>query len=498
MKTYEEMAQSALARGKAMRKQRKKNSIMITGVLSSVAVVLVMAIGIGMLVGENGIPGGTSGPAQIGSNPTTGSAQMGSNPTTGQPDGPGTGPLNYGQISYLSADDKIGISKTGKGFQYISGTANPGASQPNAAPPRFEFQHGYIHVVAKAIEEVGIYETLNAYGSTQTRSYRVFAMQVIDPLESGMETGLSGTFFYLLPAYYLQVDLTQYDALLISMTQLPKNFVLRGDDELIADNYIFADPQDCPELGNIIAFTDGVFDESLWQDISWRYGYRGEYHLDRNDDSLLVSRGSTLEEALQRRQAQIEKLSKWNKPQTVKHYDFQTDTAKQVMDYVMPFKNGVFVPYGNSYTYGARRYINGCPTNEWIQIDMENETITSSDYRFEDADFENLPDLAAYIESVDLSQIAPQHTDPSGKILIFNSAVGWYEKTENGVYSIVRIAWRYFEEDNYHMEYYDETFILLDETGDHIISREALIELIGDNRNISYKEYGVGIELPMC
>lgn len=494
MKTYEEMAQSALARGKAMRKQQKKNSIMITGVLSSVAAVLVMAIGIGMLADRNGIPGGNAGPVQVGSNPTTGPAHVGSDPTTGQPDGPGTGPLNYGQISYLSPDDKIG-----KGFQYISGTANPGASQPNAAPPRFEFQHGYVHVVAKAIEEVGIYETLNAYGSTQTYTYRVFAMQVIDPLESGMETGSSGTFFYLLPAYYLQVDLTQYDALLISMTQLPKNFVLRGDDELIADNYIFADPQDCPELGNIIAFTDGVFDESLWQDISWRYGYQFVDHLlDKSDDSLLVSRGSTLEEALQRRQAQIEKLSKWNKPQTVKHYDFQTDTAKQVMDYVMPFKNGVFVPYGNSYTYGARRYINGCPTNEWIQIDMENETITTSDYRFEDADFENLPDLAAYIESVDLSQIAPQHTDPSGKILIFNSAVGWYEKTETGVYSIVRIAWRYFAEDNYYMEYYDETFILLDETGDHIISREELIELIGDNRNISYKEYGVGIELPMC
>ena len=492
MKTYEEMAQSALARGKAMRKQRKKNSIMITGVLSSVAAVLVMAIGIGMLADRNGFPGGNAGPVQVGSNPTTGPAHVGSDPTTGQPDGPGTGPLNYGQISYLSPDDKIG-----KGFQYISGTANPGASQPNAAPPQFEFQHGYLHVVAKAIEEVGIYETLNAYGSTQTYTYRVFAMQVIDPLESGMETGSSDTFFYLLPSY-LQGDLTQYDALLISMNQLPHNFVLRNEDALIAVDYLFTDPRRHPELGNIIAFTDGVFDESLWQDISWRYGYRGEYHLDRNDDSLLVSRGSTLEEALQRRQAQIEKLSKWNKPQTVKHYDFQTDAAKQVMDYVMPFKNGVFVPYGNSYSYGARRYINGCPTNEWIQIDMENETITTSDYRFEDADFENLPDLAAYIESLDLSKIAPQHTDPSGKILIFNSAVGWYEKTETGVYSIVRIAWRYFEEDNYYMEYYDETFILLDETGDHIISREDLIELIGDNRNISYKEYGVGIELPMC
>lgn len=469
MKTYEEMAQSALVRGKAIRKQRNKTNKILLGAVSGLAVcclVILLAFSIG---------------------------EQEPNPS------PTDGPLNYGQVSYLSPDHKISYTKTGKGFQYIAGTQNPGAgSEPNAEPPQFEFQRGYIHVVAKAIEEVGIYETLNAYGSTQTYTYRVFAMQVIDPLESGMETGSSGTFFYLLPSY-LQGDLTQYDALLISMYQLPHNFVLRNEDALIAVDYLFTDPRRHPELGNLIAFTDGVFDESLWQDISWIYGYQFIDHLlDRNDDRLLVFRGSTLEEALQRRQAQIEKLSEWAKPQTVKHYDFQTDTAKQAMDYVMPFKNGVFVPYGNSYTYGARRYINGCPTNEWIQIDMENETITTSDYRFEDADFENLPDLAAYIESLDLSKIAPQHTDPSGKILIFNSAVGWYEKTETGVYSIVRIAWRYFAEDDYYLEYYDETFILLDETGDHIISREELIKLIGDNQNISNKEYGVGIEMPMC
>ena len=469
MKTYEEMAQSALARGKAIRKERKKINTILLGSLSALAVccvVILLVFGIG---------------------------EKGPNP------GPGTGPLNYGQVSYLSVDNKIGIHKTGKGFQYISGTQNPGASSgPDAVPPRFEFQYGYIHVVAKAIEEVGIYETLNAYGSTQTYTYRVFAMQVIDPLESGMETGSSGTFFYLLPSY-LQGDLTQYDALLISMYQLPHNFVLRNEDALIAVDYLFTDPRRHPELGNLIAFTNDIFDESLWQDRSWIYGYQFVDHLlDRNDDSLLVSRGSTLEEALQRRQAQIEEWGEWAKPQTVKHYDFQTDTAKQVMDYVRPFKNGVFVPYGNSYSYGARRYINGCPTNEWIQIDMENETITTSDYRFEDADFESLPDLSAYITNLDLSQIAPQHTDPNGKLLIYNSAVGWYEKTETGVYSIVRIAWRYFAEDNYYMEYYDETFILLDETGDHIISREDLIELIGENSNISHEEYGVGIEMPMC
>ena len=283
------------------------------------------------------------------------------------------------------------------------------------------------------------------------------------------------------------------------MTQLPKNFVLRNGDMLTSIDYIFIDPQRCPELGNIIAFTDGVFDESLWQDRSWLYGYQFARHqLDENYDTLLVSRGSTLEEALQRRQAQIDAWGEWAKYKTVQHYDFQTDAAKQVMDYVRPFKNGVFVPYGNSHAYGVRRYINGCPTNEWIQIDMEDETITTSDYRFEDADFENLPDLSAYVTSLDLSQIAPQHTDPTGKILIFNSAVGWYEKTETGVYAIVRIAWRYYAEEDYYMEYYDETFILLDETGDHIISREELIELIGPNSNISYEEYGVGIEMPMC
>ena len=91
----------------------------------------------------------------------------------------------------------------------------------------------------------------------------------------------------------------QYDALLISMTQLPKNSVLRNGDMLTSIDYIFIDPQRCPELGNIIAFTDGVFDESLWQDRSWLYGYQfAKHRLDENDETLLVSRGSTLEEAL--------------------------------------------------------------------------------------------------------------------------------------------------------------------------------------------------------
>lgn len=49
MKTYEEMAQSALERGKSIRKQRKKTNRL----LSCVAAVLVLAIGIGSFLGGN-------------------------------------------------------------------------------------------------------------------------------------------------------------------------------------------------------------------------------------------------------------------------------------------------------------------------------------------------------------------------------------------------------------------------------------------------------------
>ena len=407
---------------------------------------------------------------------------------------PGDNKLNYGQVLYLSVDNKTDTGIAGLAFQHIVGTSNPnGNNTTSSTPPKFGFRISQINVVAKAVKELGLYETFNEYGSTRTKQYRLFLMEVIDPLQSGLD----GTFHYLLPAN-LKGDLTQYDALLIAMSQRPKNFILQNGENLTAFDYLFGDPWDEPELGNMIAFTDGIFDESLWQDRSWLFGYQfGKHCLDENDDSLLVSRGSTLEEALQRRQDRLGKTAQ------VKHLAFRTEAAQQLMDYLKPYENGVFAPVANSWAtdfwsvYWVRRYINGSPTNEWYQIDYETEEVEASEYRFEDEDFENLPDISSYIASLDLEKIAPQHTDTSGKELIFNTAVGWYEKTENGVYSVVRIAWRYWDQEDPYTEYYDETFILLDETGDHIISREELIELIGENQNISHEEYGTAISMPM-
>lgn len=471
MKTYDEMAQSVFQRSEIIKKQQKKKRNIVLAAVSGLFICSLAIVGVWAV----------AKPA---------------------------GPLGYGTVTYLSAADKGNPSATGNAFAYIQGTAPP-VRGPSQSPPDFRFPAGAITVVAKAMEEmVGEYKSLNEYGSTEIDRYRLFRMEILDPLQSGME----GEFYYLLPAK-LKGDLTQYDALLIGMSQLPPNYVLRSADELFAFEYLFMDWTGLPELGSIIAFTDGIFDESLWQDKSWGYGYQfAKSRLD-NDESLsvyarlIVSRGSTLEEALQRLEKQRVDWGYTSPPKQINHYKSQTELAQQTMEYIKPFGNGVFVPQlyipRPKYDY-YYRYINGCPTNEWICIYHDDGNIEASEYRFEDADFEGLPNISDYIASLELSQIAPQHTDPVGKILAYKSAVGWYEKTQNGVYSIVRIAWRYYEHvEEFNgvkgvrgIEYYDETFILLDETGDHLISRDELIELIGNNRNISYEEYGIGVEMP--
>ena len=300
---------------------------------------------------------------------------------------PGENKLNYGQVLYLSVDNKTDTGITALAFQHIVGTSNPnGNNTTSSTPPVFGFSTSEINVVAKAVKELGEYEALNEYGSTKTKQYRLFLMEVIDPLQSGLD----GTFYYALPAH-LKGDLTQYDALLIAMSQRPKNFVLRNGGSLTAFDYLFGDHYDQPELGNMIAFTDGIFDESLWQDRSWRYGYQFAKRL-LNENRGMARRGSTLEEVLQRRQERMEKTKQ------VKHIAFQTEAAQQLMDYLKPYENGVFAPVGDSWVtdywseYWVRRYINGCPTNEWYQIDYETEEVEASEYRFEDADFEKLPD----------------------------------------------------------------------------------------------------------
>ncbi|MBQ5886434.1 MAG: hypothetical protein IIW82_02140, partial [Clostridia bacterium] len=379
----------------------------------------------------------------------------------------------YGPITYLTVTNQdVG----GKAF--LGSGLSSGGSQ--SGPPRFGFRHGYIHVLARAVEEYPeIYESLNDYGSAKTARYRLFRMEVIDPLDSGLE----GDFYYVLPAH-LKGDLTKYDALLISMEQLVKNYVLRHGDQLTAFEYLFADPGDHPELGNMIAFTDGIFDESLWQDKSWNYGYQfGRDYLDVEyrdkligGKDMLVERGSTLEEALRRRQEQADKWNGWPQNTQVQQVVFPKEEAKAAMEYVKPFVNGVFAPV-RSKGYYYRRYINGCPTNEWIGIN--DGTVSTSEYRFEAEELEGLPDLSAYIAKLDLSKLQPPDAD-RGDIAFENvTVVGSYEKSADGVRAVVEIAWRQYIPEIGKWVDADDTLISLDENGTVLFCREDLKELFG-------------------
>ncbi len=392
-------------------------------------------------------------------------------------------------ITFFESDIKNSTIVYGSAVGY---SGNLGSSPTQNAPPSFEFNRDGVAVTARVVEELpNIYQSLNEYGLAVTKKYRVFKMQTTSSLESSMPK----EFYYALPSE-LKGDLAKYDTLLLSLTTQGKNYVLKNttENKLEAFESLYTAPNDEAEFGNVIAFSNGVFDEELWKDKSWRNGYQfARLYLENgeNEEALLVRRGSTLAEALQILGNNDIDYSFG----TLYFKHHQTDEVSKALEYVKPFENGVFVPSRNGYDIIYRRYIGGCPTNEWISVNIKNNTVKKSKESFNDGDFESLPDITDYIGKMNISDYSPQHTDTAEKKLLYNYATGWYEKTANGVCSVVKIAWCYTDE-GYNYKYYDESFVLLTSDGAKNISKDELIKLIGPNIYISCVEYGVPVEMP--
>ena len=402
----------------------------------------------------------------------------------------------------------------GNSIQFVEGSSVSisNGEQADSEPPAFDFDIGSFNVKARVVKNhPDIYYKLDVSSDYKPSAYRLIQMETIEVI---CGENVPQYFLYLLPSY-LYVDMSEYDSLIISMTQLgTENYVLRNGTKNQMEAFelpIFADIEDIPQLGNIIAFSEGIFDEGLWQNESWRYGYQfGEYYLDHPEHGdLVVWRGASESNVV----AKIEsRNSEWKehfgegyKKPKVRTLSFTSQAAKEAVEYVKPFENGVFSQ--EYYTWGSnklifKRFVNGCQTEETVTIDLSTEEVTYSEVRYTVEDIARLTDISVYLseraKEYKEQLPTPPHTDTEGKKLLCINIYGWYARVDGKLYGVLKTSWRYQDEGDCFVQYYDDSYVLYDmaESTAREISRDDLIEIVG-TRNVYMGEYGLGIEIPM-
>ena len=427
---------------------------------------------------------------------------------SGSADGPVISPPDYTPIIFDATVSPEKISGNSSNFIIGSSVSVSGGSA-DAAPPAFQFSAGFAVKARVVKDDPDKYYKLDVSSEYRPVAYRLIQMEAVEIING---ENIPQYFLYLMPEY-VYVDMSVYDSLLLSMTQLgAENYVLKNGTQNQMEPFdlpIFADSQDSPELGNIIAFRDGIFDESLWQNDTWFYGYQfASYYLDNPEvGNLVVARGDSEEAVISKIKQQFKDLypAMYQAP-SVKTLDFRTSEAREVIEYVRPFVNGVFSqlyqPYNGNGELIFRRYINGCQTEETVRIDLLTEEVTYSEVRYTKEDMERIENISAHLSQKAIEYAEqppiPPHTDPEGKELLCLHLYAWYAKVEGKVYGVVKTAWRYQEKENWYVQYYDDSYVLYDmEAGTAAdISRDALAAMIG-TRNVYMGKYGIGIEIPM-
>ena len=399
---------------------------------------------------------------------------------------------------------------TGSSLEFIKGSSMS-AGGNNSAPPSFGFDSGGYDVKAKVVKNhPDKYYKLDVSSEKKPTAYRLIQMETIEVIHG---ENVPKYFLYLIRDS-LYVDMSLYDSLLISLHQLgTEKYVLRNATQNRMEYFdllIFTDAGDHPDLGNIIAFTNGVFDESLWKNESWRYGYQfGKSYLDNPNGNYLgdfvVKRGDSEKTVINNikkdfdewNEFQYERDGEYSKPKpviTLSTLNFETKEAQEALAFVEPFKNGVFSQQLDGMKRLIfKRFINGCQTEEMIIIDIATEEVTYSEVRYTAEDMAKMENISAHLSEMAKAykeQLPkPPHMDPAGKRLFGLNLYAWYAKVDRKLYGVIKTAWLYLE-DSY--QYYDEAYILYDMSDSTAIeiSREDLIDLLGPRNIHTYGELG--------
>ncbi len=344
---------------------------------------------------------------------------------------------------------------------------------------------GYFHkctvVVVRAVEALpDVYEDMPAYAPGQIRRWRIFRLEIVDALDSG----LTGDLLYAIPEAYYQ-DLTAWDTLLLSIAQNLLDYTLKNttDGSLLTLESLYVDGS--PYHGEIVAFRNGVFDESLWSKGLWAdppyFPFSAYQELDREGNCLIVRRGSTLEEAL----AVIEaRRAESDHRVPLVNLSVQALAAAESMEEAFVGTGYKWDPAYQHRYLGYTRYIGGCPTNEYATIDPQTGEVCYSEVRFTPEDLEALPDLSAYMDTLDLSSLELPYDADRGALL-YRAVYGWYEKTETGVRAFVKVTW--YHESSEALVVYDDLFLEVTLEGVQVRSRMEMRDILGqENENLPH------------
>jgi hypothetical protein len=329
--------------------------------------------------------------------------------------------------------------------------------------------------------------------------YRLMSFDVLDVVRG---ENVPDTILCLVPEYYF-VDMSGYEFLYMSLAQRGFEGFLMKDvttNELCEfQSPVFTTSVENPALGDVIAFNDGKFDESLWLIDYWRYATFGRYYLDYAPDELVVERGCTEQYMLDRIKEKLGELQISEKDAPVVFYAATApEELKAALEYA---KSGTFRCEMHGKNVSFQRYINGCPTNEGFYLWLEDNTVNYGNVSFTEADMNGLYNLGAEVERLSAQYKEnvpnPPHFDPGEKELLSLKVEGYYDKTDNGILQFITTTWTYVTRNTY---YYDQTFTLYENGEAREVSKEDLSELTGHDMSIigeNYK-YGEGIEMPWC
>lgn len=330
----------------------------------------------------------------------------------------------------------------------LSDSSNASVTEYSA--PYYQFLQ--ISIEAKVIEVLpDIYTTAGAIATSDR--YRILRLRVRDAI---LGENMPDEIYYLLPNF-LSTDLKEYDSLVMTVRQQGcENFVMINETQGRAEafSFLFSSGSYDPDQGAVLAFNNGELDMSLWEKEGWDHDKRDgiDAPMYLLSDKCPQYPGKIGRNLKQTKHAILEQwevesprgvITNPDSVHALRTYDsLDWAEARQTLNYVQPFRNGVFVQVAhngthNSYEYA--RYINGFRTNEWYGIHSNDQSVHSSDVHFTDDDLHQLPNPHRAIEA--LSQTTTRIDPETGNQLVFCGIQGFYEKSKSGIICTLNVYW---------------------------------------------------------